>query len=70
MIQLNTALGAFYIRINNMKLNSHVLHPQIKIKHDNAESAKLTNHDTTPPPPPPAPSSDRPDKPSPVTGGY
>ena len=31
-----------------IKLNSHVLHPQIKSDHANAESAKLTNHDTAP----------------------
>lgn len=30
------------------KINSHVLHPQIKSKHANKESEKLTNHDTTP----------------------
>jgi hypothetical protein len=35
--------------MSKIKLNSHVLHPQIKAKHCNAESAKLTNHDTTPP---------------------
>lgn len=31
-----------------MKLNSHVLHPQIKSGHANPESAKLMNHDTSP----------------------
>lgn len=33
--------------MKEFKLGSFILHPQIKSEHHNAESKKLTNHDTS-----------------------
>lgn len=58
------------------KLGSFLAHPQLKPKHANAESAKLTNHDTdgsggeAPMPAGGDAGGDTPDKPAPITGGY
>lgn len=60
------------------ELGSFLKHPQIKTEHKNAESGKLCNHDTdgsggSSPAPSGntgAGSSDTPDKPAPITGGY
>lgn len=64
--------------MKNFPLSSFALHPQIKAKHANKESEKLTNHDTSGTTPPVAPtssssmsgSSDTPDRPANIAGAY